>query len=465
MADFELRDIGKIMQGRLLNMDKGLLIKHYEFDSRLVKEPNTLFFAFKSANNNGHDYIKTLINKEAVAAVVAEDFNNEGLKIPLIVVDDPLKSAQIFAKKIRLENKKTKFIAVTGSIGKTTTKEFCYQLLSFQWKVFKSYKNWNNWIGLPFSIMKMSGKEDFAIFELGMSEPGIGEIDSLSAILLPDISIVLNAYPVHLEFLKTLQNIAQAKMEVLNHLDPEGYGYINGDCKELVEIAQLRNKNIVYFGCDKKQNNIILTEVVRKAEGIEFTINYFNECENYQTRIINRIQIENLFVAVMLAKSLNMQNGDIQKAIDKIEPIEKRGKVFNKANFEIIDESYNSNPQALKKTLKWINDEYGAKRKIAVLGDMLELGVLEDDFHTSMGEYFATLSYSLLLVVGKRAKNIAKGAIFRGYEQNRILEFHSSKQAGRYLADSLDTNHQYLIVFKGSRGMKMEEGIEELMNG
>ena len=150
------------------------------------------------------------------AAVVHEDYSNSELNIPLIKVTDPLKAMQALARYVRKKCNHIKFIGVTGSAGKTTTKEFIYQVLDQKYTVYRSYKNWNNWIGMPFSILNMSGDEYAAVFELAMSYPGIGEIGLLADILQPDVAIILNVFPAHMEFLKTLENVAKGKSEILD---------------------------------------------------------------------------------------------------------------------------------------------------------------------------------------------------------------------------------------------------------
>lgn len=461
MAEYKIGDIAKAVNGRLVHGVYDMPIRHFEFDSREINGPHSLFFAFTSEKNDGHQYIRDLSVKPDVAAVVSEAFDYQEIPMPMIIVKDPMKAAETFATKIREHNQKTVFIAITGSVGKTTTKEFCYQILSQKFKVFRSYKNWNNWIGLPFSLMRMDGNEDLAVFELGMSTPGIGEIDNLCKILKPQMSVILNVYPVHLEFLKTLDNIALAKSEILNYLGQEGTGFINGDSEELLRVIKGKDFKKVVFGTSGSHHDIYLDQVLRNDKGSELHIGFQGKHHIFQTGIVNRIQIENLFIACFMALFLKMDHGEIQSAVDGIKPVEKRGEIKKIGKGVIIDESYNSNPSALQKTLDWIDREYRSKRKVAVLGDMLELGKAEDHLHFEVGEFFAGLNYSDLIVVGPRAEKIAEGALSAGYPRERVIRCTNSNEAGKILRKILPLDESFLAVFKGSRGIKMEVAIEE----
>ena len=166
----------------------------------------------------------------------------------MIRVSDPLRAAQQLAIHVRQKYRSVKYVGITGSAGKTTTKEFAFQILSHKFRSFRSLQNWNNGIGLPFSLLKMDGREETAIFELAMSDPGIGEIDLLAGILKPDVSVLLNVFPVHLEFLGTLENAAQAKAEILNHLRADGCAFVNGDSALVRRAVAAKKGRKVFFG-------------------------------------------------------------------------------------------------------------------------------------------------------------------------------------------------------------------------
>ncbi len=459
MPELSLLEISRLVDGQLVNGRGDFKIKDFHFDSRLIEDGNTLFFALKSESGDGHQYIKEL-DAEKVAAVVDRDFDWQGLTLPLLVVEDPLKAAQRLAAQVRQQMDRVKYIGVTGSAGKTTTKEFVYQLLKNKYTVSRSVKNWNNWIGLPFSLLRMTGEETAAVFELAMSFPGIGEIDLLAKILRPDIAVILNVYPVHLEFLHNTSNVARAKAEILNYLEADDVAFVNGDSAEIRQEVTPGRENVFYFGREGKNNQIVLLEVKKEGKIRKLLIDFQGKQQVFSTTIINHIHLENLFVAIMVALQMRLTQQEIQQSLNLIEPLENRGKIEEHGDFIIINETYNSNPEALRKTLLWVDEEYDGA-KIAVIGDMLELGEQESNFHYQAGQFFASLGFHYLLTVGERAKGVAAGARAAGYAEKNIREFQECGQAGRFLRRVVQPNS--VILFKGSRGIRLEQAVEEFL--
>jgi UDP-N-acetylmuramoyl-tripeptide--D-alanyl-D-alanine ligase len=437
-----------------------------------------LFFALTSQGNDGHRYIGQLEGRAGVGAVVNFDFNAAGLTFPLLRVKDPLKAAQQLAVYVRNKYRSIKYIGVTGSAGKTTTKEFIYQILSHKYRVFRSFRNWNNWIGMPFSLLNLTGEEEVAVFELAMSEPGIGEIDLLAGILRPDAAVILNVFPVHLEYLKTLDNTAQAKSEILNHLDSDDVAFINGDSEPLRKRlhhpryrSRYRRGRKVFFGATDG-NDIRLKKITREKEQTRLLIDFYGLETEFSTALINRVQVENLFVAIIVAQHLGMKNFEIQEAVKTLVPLANRGVIVSHGPFTIIDETYNSNPEALKKTLDWVDREYKKQKnrvKVAVLGDMLELGEGEDRFHWEVGQFFAGLGFDRLVTVGKRAEKIAEGAVEAGFSRQCIQRCREAVEAGSWLkamvspGEGAQLPHQAILLFKGSRGIQLEKALQEFL--
>ncbi|MCP4157397.1 MAG: UDP-N-acetylmuramoyl-tripeptide--D-alanyl-D-alanine ligase [bacterium] len=436
---------------------------HFHFDSRAIDSAKTLFFAFKSDSGDGHDYVAGLQNKDGVAAVVSRDFDASGITIPLFRVADPMKAVHRLATYVRTKYRHVKYVGITGSAGKTTTKEFCYQLLLYKYRAYRSFKNWNNWIGLPFSILNMKGDEEAAVFELAMSYPGIGEINLLAEILKPDAAVILNAFPVHLEFLKTVGNVAQAKSEILDFLAADDIAFINGDLQHLKEKTLPKKGHKIYFG-KNPGNDVRLENVSRKDDGSVISINFFGSTEQFDTPFVNQIHNENLFVAILAARQLGMKHFEIKEAIKTIKPMTGRGEIRKQAGFTIIDETYNSNPEALKKTMDWVDKEYNLKNgseKIGVVGDMLELGEQEDRFHKEVGVFVASTGFQRLITVGKRAEKIADGAEESGFDAANINKFDDSSAAGKFLKATAPAGS--VLLFKASRGIRLEKAIEEFL--
>ena len=458
MPELTIREAAAVMEGRVENLTGDLTVRHHHFDTRLIRDPGTLFFALRSDNSDGHKHIDKLKEFPDSAAVVSADFDASRAPVPVIQVDDPLKAAHRLARHVRNMRRKTTFVGITGSAGKTTSKEFLHQLLSTRYKVFRSFENWNNWIGMPFSLLAMEGDEDVAVFELAMSYPGIGEIDCLAEILRPDVAVILNVFPVHLEFLKNLENVARGKAEILNYLEADDAAFVCGDQDVIRREVAGRPGRITFFGRDDKNNQIVLRKMERTGQALRLEVGFFGLKTGFETGLINRTHAENLFAALTIAQHIGMKNFEIQEAIRSLKPVSGRGEISRTGGFTIIDETYNSNPAALKKALLWVNDEYESG-KIAVVGDMLELGEDEKEFHREVGAFFATLDYDFLIVVGDRAAHLAEGAREAGFAADKIRGCRSAEEAGKVLKGVAKENGA--ILFKASRGIGLESAIKE----
>ncbi|UCH93999.1 MAG: UDP-N-acetylmuramoyl-tripeptide--D-alanyl-D-alanine ligase [Candidatus Aminicenantes bacterium] len=484
MPGLNVKEIVGAVDGTLeVKGNQNPIFSHFHFDTRQVTRDRTLFFALKTETNDGHRYVRQLADKNGVGAVVSLDYDPIDLSIPLIRVKDPLKAAQQLAAYVRNKYRGIKYIGVTGSAGKTTTKEFIYQLLSHKRKVFRSFKNFNNWIGMPFSILNMKGDEEAAVFELAMSEPGIGEIDLLAKILKPDAAVILNVFPVHLEYLKTIDNVAQGKAEILNYLSPDDAAFINGDSQPLVKrIRDPRYEHLyqggrkIFFGRNPG-NDIRLQDITRlkgrDRDQTRMVIDFYGREAEFVVPLVNRIHIENLFAAIIVVRHLGMKNPEIQEAVSTLTPLADRGVITRHGRFTIINETYNSNPEALKRTLDWVDKEYKRKKnrkRVAVLGDMLELGEGEEEFHREVGRFFAGLGFDGLVTVGKRALKIAEGALEAGFAAQDIQQFPEASQAGKYLKkiafewESRSREFEGILLFKASRGIQLENALREFLH-
>jgi UDP-N-acetylmuramoyl-tripeptide--D-alanyl-D-alanine ligase len=455
MAELQISEIAAVVSGRVSPGGTVHSFSDFDFDTRAMGA-NSLFFALQSAKADGHNFVRDLAVIPGAGAVVKDDFADGEIRIPLIRVSDPLQAARKLAVHVREKYNLVKYIGITGSAGKTTTKEFAFQILSRKFRSFRSLQNWNNGIGLPFSLLRMNGREETALFELAMSDPGIGEIDLLAGILKPDIAVLLNVFPVHLEFLKTLKNAARAKAEILNYLAADGCAFVNGDSALVRRAVAAKKGRKIFFGVNAAGNQVVLKKVIRENGNSRMVIDFFGIEAEFVAPLVNRLHVENLFAAIMVAQYSGMKNHEIQDAVSSLQPLAGRGQVSKIGGFVIIDETYNSNPEALQKTLQWVDREYQQK-KAAVLGDMLELGGSETAFHLQVGRFFADLHFDLLLTVGRRAEKIAAGARKAGYPADRIKCFEQAVDAGKYLRAELQP--EAVVLFKGSRGVFLEKAI------
>lgn len=457
MPELQLSEIAAVVSGQVSQAGGVCSFADFQFDTRAMG-PRSLFFALQTAQADGHRFVRDLAAIPGAGAVVKSDFADAQARVPLIRVSDPLRAAQALAVHVREKYRSVKYIGITGSAGKTTTKEFAFQILSRKFRSFRSLQNWNNGIGLPFSLLKMAGHEECAIFELAMSDPGIGEIDLLAGILRPDIALLLNVFPAHMEFLKTLKNAALAKAEILNYLAADGCAFVNGDTALVRRAVAAKKGRTVFFGAKAAGNQVVLKKVGRENGNSRMTVDFFGITAEFTAPLVSRIHVENLFAAILVAQHLGMKNHEIQDAVSSLQPQAGRGQIRRQNGFVIIDETYNSNPEALKKTLLWVDREYKQK-KAAVLGDMLELGAGEAAFHLQAGRFFAGLHFDLLLTVGRRAATMAEGARKAGYPAGRIRCFEQAAEAGKYLRAELQSDA--VVLFKGSRGICLEKAIAE----
>ena len=461
MPELELGTVARVISGQVFHGARNTVFKDFHFDSRAIAD-HSLFFAFKTSTGDGHRFVTQLAGRPGMGAVVLPDFDPNSVSFPIIRVADTFQAARLLAASVRDRFRSIHYVGIAGSAGKTTTKEFCFQILSRHFTVFRSRENWNNAIGVPFSILKLTGQEQVAVFELAMSDPGIGEIDLLAGLVKPDVAVVLNVFPVHLEYLKNLRNVARAKAELLNHLAADDRAIVNGDSPLLVREVRKKTGCKILFGRTPGVNQVVLKEIRRQRERTAFTVDFFGIEERFETTLVNHLQIENLVPAMLVAQELGMKNFQIQDALNGLTPIKGRGVIRRQRDCVIIDETYNSNPEALKKTLAWVDSEYH-QPKIAVLGDMLELGKQERDFHYQAGLFFAGLGFAWLITVGQRAEEIARGARQGGFPGKRIRACGAVEGVGRLLQQLAQPGN--VVLFKGSRGVALEKALEEFGDG
>ena len=443
------------MKGEILQGPPSLSFHTFNIDSRL-SEPGELFFALV-AERNGHDFIKQAADKGASGAVISQKIIPPFDDFALIKVPNTLEALHELAQNTLIELP-VKVVGITGSIGKTTTKEFTSALLEKRFKVLKSEGNFNNHLGLPLSVLRLREDHEIAVLEMGMSHAG--EIKSLTQIAPPDVAVITNVKPVHLEFMKNMTNIADAKKEILVGMKPNGTAILNGDDPWVNKISSAWKGEKVFFGFSKNWD--ISAQNIQKTglNGMSFELNYGGLRKKVALPSFYDSTLSNFLAAVAVAFTFSVPIEDINERSAQLKPAPKRGTVslLEKAK-TLIDDSYNSNPVALEVTLKSVA-ELRAKRKIAVLGDMLELGEDSVKYHVSAGKQVVESGFDLLVTVGPLSKHMADGAREKGMPKERIHTFENSQEAAKSLGGLLE--HGDLILVKGSRGIKMEYIIEQL---
>jgi UDP-N-acetylmuramoyl-tripeptide--D-alanyl-D-alanine ligase len=379
--------------------------------------------------------------------------------LPVIQVSDTSAAYTRLSRHVRQKCRNVGYVGITGSAGKTTTKEFTSQLLSSRWPTYHSPGNWNNWIGLPFSLLNMPDRTRWAIFELAMSSPGIGEIDHLASILQPDIAVILNALPVHLEYLKTVENVRQAKSEILNYSDSDSIALVNGDDPRLVRTGRHFKGKFYSFGT-KTSNDMILRNVEHCEDGASLQIECFGRSLEFKSNLHSEAHVQNLFASILIARLAGLSSDEIQEAVGHMRPLAGRGLILKKNRWTLIDETYNSNPEAVRTLLEWVSATY-SETKVAVLGDMLELGSDEEQYHRQIGSFLLQTAFELLVTVGPRARWIAAGARDNGFPAERIFEVEKADDVGEVLLPLLPS--RAVVAFKASRGIGLETALNNII--
>ncbi|MBN2245884.1 MAG: UDP-N-acetylmuramoyl-tripeptide--D-alanyl-D-alanine ligase [Candidatus Aminicenantes bacterium] len=455
MAELSLTRIAEMTGGTIIQGSPGLSFNKFNIDSRLTR-PGELFFALEAARN-GHDYILRSAQKGAAGAVISRKVPPPNHNFALLKVENTLTALQKIAKKVVREHP-VKIVGITGSIGKTTTKEFIYSILKSKYRVHKSEGNFNNYIGLPLSILNLKKEHEITVLEMGMSMPG--EIAALTEIAPPDISVITNIQAVHMEFFESLKKIAAAKKEILDGTKKGGTAILNHDDKLVQEIAQGFKGEKIFFGTTK--DALIRAEKIKhkELESINFDLCYGKEKTNITLSFFNESYLYNFLAAAATAFSLDVPIDKIKLAAKSLKPFSMRGTIFYlKSKIILIDDSYNSNPYALDRSLHSLA---GIKtgRKIAVLGDMREMGKNTENYHLEAGRLVYQLKIDILMTVGKLAEKIAEGAANSGMDKNKIFSFEKPDEAVRKLIPILKDND--IILVKGSRAVEMEKIVEFL---
>ncbi|MBO8144369.1 MAG: UDP-N-acetylmuramoyl-tripeptide--D-alanyl-D-alanine ligase [Thermodesulfobacterium sp.] len=457
-------NIVKATSGILIGGDMGIHFKGISTDTRIIK-PGYLFWALKGEKFDGHDFYKEAIEKGAKGIVISRfprEFKMEEIPktISVILVKDTLRAlgdlANFWRRKLNCI-----IVAITGSCGKTTTKEMSYNILSRFFKTAKNQANYNNLIGVPLSLLSIGENAEVGILELGTNQKG--EIERLSQIVEPQISVITSVYPSHLDGLDSLEGVLEEKITLFKNTHRNGTIIYNFDQQILREKAQKFSQNKISFGlnpeADLSFQNLVLSEEKIKGE-IKFKNNsYLLEIEN-----IGKHNLLNLLASLCVAISLKLELKNIIPLIGNEIPLFKRFKVFEKKNFLIIDDTYNANPGSTKAALEFIKGlSKNWERKVVILGDMKELGKDSKMLHEEIGKLVAEVA-DFAIFTGEMAKSYEKG--FRSEKNKECKTFDSVDELLKNfsLKEFLEKEKRNTaILIKGSRALRMERIVEKLI--
>jgi len=438
----------------------GLAFPSVSIDSRSIRK-GECFVAFEGKRFNGHDFVEEALKKGASTVIFSQDIaRSDNWEDRLFLeVNDTEAALQTLAHYVRQGWGKS-LIAISGSVGKTTTREFAATLLERRFKVVQSPGNLNNEVGVPLSLLRISGEHEIAILELGMSHPG--ELRILTRICAPDAAVLTNVASVHAEFFADLDEIASAKGEILEGLSPEGRFFFNADDPRLCSLASNYSGETTSFSLDQPSDVRISNCRFKDLDEMSFDIELAEEHLGATAFFVGRHFLYNIAAAVAVATSFGVPHEEIVEGISRLKVPSMRGQIlrFSRGNEDPItvwDDSYNSSPLALNTVLETVRELPGFRRKILALGEMLELGPQAPELHRQAGHSVARCSVDVLVTVGEGGNYIGQGAQEKGFPQKMIAHFGSSQEAAEFLIEQLAPG-EFLLV-KGSRGVGMDRVI------
>ena len=435
--------------------DGQAMAQGYSIDSRTV-QPGELFFAVKGERLDGHDFVEQALSRGAIAAVVEKTklarYSNPG---GLMVVDDGLIALQTLATAVRKIWGKTA-IGVTGSMGKTTTKEAMGHFLAIRYRVHRTRGNFNNHFGLPLGLLTLEPEYDLAVVEMGMSHAG--EIAALARIALPNQAVVTNVAPVHLESFDSMAGIARAKYELIEALPHGGTAVLNADDEYVRQFGRDFKGKVVMFGlkhaacvpADVRAENI----EVLGADGTRFDLVSHEVRQPVESPLLGTHNVYNVLAAAAMALEHGVTPSEIAAALPSLQAADKRGQVVQVGNIAVLYDCYNSSPKALMAAVDMLA-AMGARRRIVVAGEMLELGATGEQLHRECGRYMAASGIDFLLGVRGLAKPMVEAACDSGMKAEFVA---TPEEGGEWLAR--ETREGDVVLLKASRGVKLERVLE-----
>ena len=454
ILDLNIQEVLEAVKGEYIVKNNDGIFNKISTDTRKIEKDN-LFIALKGANFNGNKYAITAIEKGASVVLVDEvlfnedELNNKGTVIKVKDTKTALADlARYYRKKLGI-----KVVGITGSTGKTSTKDLIAAFLSGKYKVFKTQGNFNNEIGLPLMIFELNKDYDIAVLEMGTSN--FGEINTLASIALPDIAAITNVGVAHIEYLKTRENILKEKMSISDFFENNNYLVLNceNDMLATVKDEEYKDATIQRTGYDK-QYNLYADNLELTSETTSFDAVYGHERYRFKLNMVGEHNVLNALLGIQISKDFGLTFEEMEKGLDNFKATSMRLEFIKSDQFTIINDSYNANPDSMKAALNVLKS-YTGNRKIAVLGTMGELGDHANTAHKEVGE-FAKGNADILLTTGDYKYNYKEG-----FGEN-TLTFDTKEDLINSLKDMITENDTILI--KASRSAKFEEIIKELQN-
>jgi UDP-N-acetylmuramoyl-tripeptide--D-alanyl-D-alanine ligase len=453
-------DVVRATKGILLNGDMGLAFSGVTTDSREV-EPGFLFFALKGKRFDGHEFIKEAIARGGKGAVVERmpdylRWDDLPRDVSIILVKDTLFALGELARYVRSLDS-YKVIAITGSCGKTTTKEMTYQILSKFYKCGKNEANFNNLIGVPMTILAQDKDKDLVILEIATNSPG--EIARLTEITNPDLGAITCVYAAHLEGLKSLEGILEEKTSLFPKMKKDGTIVYFYDQENLRERAKNFPQTKISFGFEKGAD-LWIENFEEAKDGSKISLVWSEKKREVLAKLKGRHQVLNLSASIAIALGTGLEFEEVCEKLPEIEEFYSRLKVIKTENLVILDDTYNANPGSMAVALEYLeNFPKGDFRKVAILGDMKELGEFAKSAHQNIGELAGKVA-DFAIFVGEHAQDYRAG-----FGKGDCLTFETTEALLEALKQGKIDLSQCVVLVKGSRAMGMERVVLALLEG
>jgi UDP-N-acetylmuramoyl-tripeptide--D-alanyl-D-alanine ligase len=429
-------------------VENGRVVTGWSVDSRTL-QPGDLFFALRGPNHDGHAYVAEVLGKGAAAAVVDREVEAGR---PVVRVEDSLAALQALAAWARREWRGD-VVAVTGSAGKTTTKDVVAEMLSVGVKTGKTEGNLNNEVGLPLSLLRLDETARVAVLELGMNHAG--EIRDLAAIARPDVGVVTNVGYAHIENFDSIEAIAAAKRELVESLPESGTAVLNADDARVAAFAGAHRGRTIFYG-QSRAAQVRAEDVEYLTEGVRFRVG--STC--FESSLSGRHSVSNILAGIAVAGLYGISPDRLKERVRELVPGKMRGERLHHQGMLVYNDCYNSNPDAVRSMLEVLRDT-PARRRIAVLGEMLELGRWAEPLHRDVGSYAAVCGMDVLVGIRGAACHMLDAAKRAGLRADAAFFFDDPAEAGRLVRSLAQPGDA--ILFKGSRGVHVERALEQFL--
>lgn len=456
MISFDCLELATAVNGKILWGNPKQIFSGVTTDSRKVEKDN-LFIPLVGERFDGHNYIEQCYNNEAAVCLTQKPIP-EIENATAILVDDTGKALKDLAAWHRQKHI-IPVVGITGSVGKTSTKDMIACVLSKQYQVLKTQGNFNNEIGLPLTMLNLNDEHEVAVIEMGMSD--FGEISRLTAIAQPQIAVITNIGVSHIEKLGSQQGILKAKLEILEGLKPNGLVVLNGDDPLLIGLKGSLNYKTVFYGMNSGLDYIATDYESLGEVGTRFNIKLGDKTYKVAIPVPGIHNVYNALAAIAVGIEMKIPMDTIVDGIASYSPGNMRQNIISFNGIKIINDAYNASPQSMQAAINVLEELCAKTRGIAVLGDMLEMGDMSAKLHYSVGSFIKDKKIDYLLTIGNQSKNIIQAVADSGNQNITLQHFENNNDALKYIF-SIIRQGDYILI-KGSRGMRMEEIAEGIL--